>query len=1123
MSYVPKAGDVIDDRFTILSNSGLPGGMATVYKATDVRTGRTVALKIASADISSKDGLAREAQLLRTLHPHRHIIGYVAETLVGDAPTIVIEWADHDLGSKIVDFSGVNWQAIFKPIVIPLLSALERAHAHNFQHRDIHPGNIMFSADGELKIIDFGIAQLPQRTVGLTFERFGAPPYTPENQNDRHKGYSRDCYSVAAVIVSCIAGKVLTTYEELLRHLNSMESTKYPVELLRSCIIDYPANCPSSAGILRSQLNHWTSINYPSELSLALIVEAPPASMLTELLPEVTWSEVMLDLAAGAAIQVSDATNTSFQIDISGINYRATFSLVDPKTNTIRVSQKIRLNRAGWSNGFVAFEFSLIDKSNAKNNITWSHFLDAYERAEEETALRIERDRLEAPFRSWDNYLAAEHQLLLKKPSSIKYRSLQQIGEREFRFELENNTAKLVLSEDVSLVSNQNKRNLIRVVEIDDLWVHAKSKHALSLPRSGMLSVEYHALKQAINRKRRALDAVRNNTAPSLALAEYIMSPEKAPGPEFSGRTFSINDPYQAKAVDAAIGVRSWTMIEGPPGTGKSTLIAQIIKNYGKDNGGRRPRVLLAAQTHIAIDTVLEKLLDDGHDPKDMIRIPSGDVDKIEPNVRNLLVENKAKNFRERAIARSEQFMESYAQQRKADHRVIKLAVYTGIYRAIAAEVVAVRARLQAAENSTASTIGDLTLGADSDQAAVTQTVNVVTIEDQVREELVEIENRLRQLTTQIKERVPELREPIESKKPFEAMMEYDDVFRSELAANEHLAELVRLQLDWIKSITAGRALYQTIIQDSSVVAGTCVGIGSVIANQEFDICIVDEASKALPIEALIPMSRAKNWILVGDVKQLPPHVDREIHSAPEDAAWSRTSLLQSLPELAKRNKNTREIEWHLALLNQRRMAKGISDLISEVFYDKELVPLRENSERKPIIAKAYKKPVVWIDVNGTSHEENNRTRSLYNEAEINVILAQLAMIQNVINRGRANTSISIAVIAGYAAQVDRLKISIDERRHQWEHLDISVASIDSFQGNEKDIAIVSLVRGTNVKSVGHLDEKRVNVAMSRAKDALIIVGSALMVDKVATGTKLAEVLQYIRLNTNGCHLTSPQ
>jgi superfamily I DNA and/or RNA helicase len=70
------------------------------------------------------------------------------------------------------------------------------------------------------------------------------------------------------------------------------------------------------------------------------------------------------------------------------------------------------------------------------------------------------------------------------------------------------------------------------------------------------------------------------------------------------------------------------------------------------------------------------------------------------------------------------------------------------------------------------------------------------------------------------------------------------------------------------------------LISASQVVAGTCVGVAAIrsLGDIDFDLCIVDEASKATPTETLVPLSRARRWILVGDSKQLPPFLDEGLH-----------------------------------------------------------------------------------------------------------------------------------------------------------------------------------------------------------------------------------------------------
>lgn len=1122
-----KVGDLIDERYRITSETCPAGGMATIHPAIDVHTNRKVAIKVAAPESTARDGLNREAQILRTLHPHPNIVPYIGETLIGDRHGLIVEWLEIGLGDQIATYMNKPWISLMDLMGNPLLYALQHAHNANFQHRDVHPGNIMFSPSGQLRLIDFGIAQVPK--VGydkITFFQHGTPPYTPQEHNDSTAGFARDCYSAIAVMLSCISGRVFSTYEEMTKALSTLDPANYPVDIFRSCLTNYPENCPRNAGTLRAKLQSWTDDRFPESSSLRLIVRTPPQSFFAPLGPSVSWQDVLDDLMSSSLVHIDDAEGlgSAPTIHIAGQNYRASFELQDAQRSVIQLSSKVGANKGSWAQGFPPLAVSLLVDTDAQRKGTpWHTFVCAHGEALEDEVERQAKAKKELPFICWENYLSAEQELLAKKPGIVHYKNLSVLNDHEFFFEVNSRSARNMISEDASLISGNNKKNLIRVLDIEDNRVRARAKYSITLPPDGVLSVEYHALKQALGRKRRALLSVRDGLSVSPLLRDYITDPTTVPPPEMSGRDFEINDEHQATAVDGALGTRSWIMIEGPPGTGKSTVIAKIINQYRIQNRQFKPRILLAAQTHIAIDTVLRKLLDDPTLSDSIVRIPSGDIEKVDPQVRPLLVENKVKAFRDAAICKSEAFLESIAKQRGSDHRVIRLAIYTGLYKATLDEEQEFLVQLKLAESETKQVIDKEEGDNESQTQIVTRTVSLVTREDELREELAQIKDRLARLRFEILSTEPELSEALNSPDPSSAINEYDEVFGPELKKDSSLAALVRLQLDWLKAISAGRALHQAVVQDSTIVAGTCVGIGSAISEQEFDLCIVDEASKALAVEALIPMARAKKWILVGDTKQLPPHLDREVRIQNRDLAWIGDSLLQSLPRLAKENANQQKLAWYFSLKNQRRMTRGISDLISKVFYDNELTPLREDTSRNNAISKAFPKPVTWVDVNGISKEDKDGTRSLSNEKEVAAVLRQLTHLEGQAKPHVQEIRISVAVIAGYAAQVELLSAKINEVRHQWPHLDIEIASIDRFQGNEKDVAIVSLVRGTNERTLGHLDDKRINVAFSRAKDALVIVGSSKMVDKVGKESKLAEALDYIRRNRNACIITSPQ
>jgi len=266
-----------------------------------------------------------------------------------------------------------------------------------------------------------------------------------------------------------------------------------------------------------------------------------------------------------------------------------------------------------------------------------------------------------------------------------------------------------------------------------------------------------------------------------------------------------------------------------------------------------------------------------------------------------------------------------------------------------------------------------------------------------------------------------------------------------------------------------------------------------------FDVVIVDEVSKAMPPELVLPILKAKKLILVGDHKQLPPII-KDVSL--EDLASETGIALKSLDfETTVFEKLISNNPDSFVMLNtQYRMHPHIQMAINQ-FY-KDCGGLKCGLVN-PDIEKCHKledkifkhKHLVWLKTKESDREQKDGT-SFKNQSEINGIKKTLEFL----NKAYKNSDNypSVGVITFYGKQLGELT-RIEERgfwnlpqeKRKYSNLDLRFGTVDRFQGQEKDIIIVSLVRNNKEHNIGFAKKpNRVNVAFSRAKKLLIIVGN---------------------------------
>lgn len=301
--------------------------------------------------------------------------------------------------------------------------------------------------------------------------------------------------------------------------------------------------------------------------------------------------------------------------------------------------------------------------------------------------------------------------------------------------------------------------------------------------------------------------------------------------------------------------------------------------------------------------------------------------------------------------------------------------------------------------------------------------------------------------------------------------------------------KLDTLHKRWKNVILQGDDELKTLLfKKIRVIFGTLVGISSWqdFRNIEFDYIIVDEAGRATLPELMIPLRRAKRFILVGDHKQLPPIVDDTVLSKMDgyDKKDLETTLFEELYEKIEHNDFKHFLKYNY------RSHSNIAALYSEVFYDGELETQKDLIREHGL--DFHKKIYLYSTSKINDRFDTQSGTGKINDCNKNIIITILKEIQE--KAYKANKHKSIGIITPYLVQRDNLRSSIGQIKSKFDMLDIDINSVDAFQGSDRDIIIYDIVRSqpdTKVNIEFIADEKRLNVALSRTKELLFLVGDA--------------------------------
>lgn len=572
------------------------------------------------------------------------------------------------------------------------------------------------------------------------------------------------------------------------------------------------------------------------------------------------------------------------------------------------------------------------------------------------------------------------------------------------------------------------------------------------------------------------------------------------------GNKISLN-PQQREAFQNLLGTGPLSLLQGPPGTGKTEFIAAFVHYLIEKQGAEK--ILLVSQSHEAVNTAAERIRKHClrlETPLDVVRFSNKET-SVSNGLKDVYSQALVDERRALFIAESKQRISSLSQSLGLDEHFLAEAceLELSIIRQIDTLV-----KLQK------------TINAEDTHADDAEGLN-----KQFKDLYSNLENRINdQFDIELK--VDELDST--SLKLWAAL---ESGYAINPKDSKRARALCKISRDMLEVLESERVNYDEFFARSrQLVTGTCVGIGQHhigIAENQYDWVIIDEAARSISSELAIAMQAGKRILLVGDHHQLPP-----LYTTPHKKALARKlgvysddvdldELLQSDFERAFESPYGKVAGAQL--LTQYRMVEPIGNLVSDCFYKGRLLTgfrqVPDSYQHLPSAMKAY---TTWLDTAPFGKEAHHPTKvqgsSIANTTEVSVIIKLLDGIANsdeqvdslVQQMKKDKGELPIGIICMYAEQKKRLRRKVAEQSWNDEFKSLlRIDTVDSYQGKENRIVILSITRSDAKQSPGFLrSPNRINVGLSRAMDRLVIVGNSDMWKGKNQKYPLGKVFDYI-------------
>ncbi len=1110
-----KPKQIIGNQF-LIAMTAEKGGMAHVYKAHDILHDPPKAVAVKHYQNTTieprylKEAFSREVDALMGIK-HKNIVKYISSGFDDEnIPYIVMDWLPSDF-NKWIDLNRENilgWDDFYNLFACDFVQALAYSHSKKIAHRDIKPNNIRFDQQGNLHIIDFGICidSSSEDISDSTLGSFRTKRFSPPSDDWFESPDRRDVYGAAAVCVYA-AAKILEIddklgFAEILKEVDWPEQIEDIFEKILKCSDDAPLNGEDLSKKLFEIQKDRTSFH--NDYIIGLTLKGSVERNLVQ--NEISKDVIKRDLSEKTHIasHFNREKRSDGVIKLYGIELEYNVKIDDEDDTRFFIIGARRPDSLAEFENKKESAYEITAKYTfgpvpPKLQIDVNNLIDDMlekERDDEEER----RDRKTKKFED-----------SLFEIIRLKQKSIFEIGRMDFNKTDRSGVLAIPQLKDLNIEIQNIAIKLYspggkflykgKLNSVDDGYRFITDYvENIIIPPYGSIEIDRDYERRVVESQKETLKSVFNGNTINTRFGDILRDPTLCSSHEVECdfEFFNINlDSDKRRIVGKYLNSQDFCLVEGPPGTGKTDLIIEILRQQIQKD--KYSRILVVSQTNVALDNIIERL------PKciDVVRIGDDKNEKISKKVRPHLVSSQIENWGNTIEENCTKFVSDWAKNNGLDPDELKLCALLWRY-VSECELLSKEQHKYSniSSNLSINPFDDDLIREEREQKEVVITAKrSITTTEKL---LVACGEHGKQWIDDIK------REGFEAAKDLVS----DYLNDGKVGLGKHLLELNE---DWRVSFTRSDEFKETFVLSKQIVFSTCMALDtSKFYNKlYFDLVILDEASKAGMLESITPLARGKKWVLVGDRNQLPPYVDESIQQSAKDNNGDATKclLLTSLFQYLYDQSPTHAKDF---LSIQYRMSPGIADLISLVFYEGTLgsATSREDNE----IAEQMGHEIIWLDTSRITHRRDQRSNrgSYYNEQESACIEAILMEIERTVKK--RERPYSAMTMSGYNAQIDLIRERL--QKYNFQKINYSINSVDACQGKESDIAIFSITRSNEKIASGFMSHKeRLNVALSRGKKLLIIIGDKSFASM--TGGYLAKIANFCDENPHICEIVA--